>query len=968
MKKIISVFLCALFVLITISILPVSASTTIDTIEIYNLKSPQVKTSPEEYITWTVNIGCGYYIQNEYNGLKAGLYYMEGSTTKEVLNFTESDEYVYILPIGFNSGYSVAEDTQVVLCDSDTPFKVEASVNTETNTLCAYITYKVTAPNAPKVTFNANGGNVGGNESIEMTTDKNGYLTDSPQLPTRDGYALDGWYTLAEGGNKIITETYKFLDDTTVYAHWIEAENKVELTNVTLPMPGRAPVFTALVPDEASYAIEWEMWEDDVTGQLLYSDEEMNDALDSSSKITSFALNCKYTYKVKIRPSSNSAIAPNAELFINGEKKSYMISGGAICVGFQAKEPTTLTVYDAKTIYVPMGVVGDSVSISVSDYAGGIGEATFTLSGNVPDWLSANQSDWTIKGVRNSTEIGPYTFTVNVTDGTNSGEIEFRILKTEATPVISGHPVDKTIPCGGSATLRVKHIGESTATYKWKVAMPGTDTWFDASAAGLTVSGADTDTLTVSSAKIYDYMKFKCEVTIYGNTLTSNEANVYVNHTITSSLPLNVYGSISMEKHSSMCSVCNELLEMPHKKKWIHRTYPSASGIGNKIWQCTDCGTESSPHTYNVSDQVSAMCYFYDNYDNKAPVGKNTYINAYDSFESMFPSREGYVFAGWALSPDAKSPDYVRGEKILIGEEGMCFYAVWAQPSVSIGGVVVYGGDVVDVFDDETAVYNSKTGTLTLNNAYYSARDIKALMNTSAIYAKDFLEIKLIGDNYLDSYYENSFGIEVDGTLLISGEGSLDFSDSGVEIPLKNAIKADKVFFVGGHTYIKDSEIAVNSDAYFMGGICETYLGIYNPTTTAPYVAYTGEITCKREYSYCGSESLNGEDLATEWSPYALDKNAYYTMIAPGKGEKLIHYNNDRNSIMMLYEFEEVDLYTASYASADVLLRAKVFKDATPFTEYPVDDGPDVSGVKVFFWKNGTLVPELKPEMIGTIE
>lgn len=59
------------------------------------------------------------------------------------------------------------------------------------------------------------------NEQEEYTyrrTDTNGKLNDLPAAK-RNGYTFDGWFTTADDGNKITTETV-FTADTTVYAHW----------------------------------------------------------------------------------------------------------------------------------------------------------------------------------------------------------------------------------------------------------------------------------------------------------------------------------------------------------------------------------------------------------------------------------------------------------------------------------------------------------------------------------------------------------------------------------------------------------------------------------------------------------------------------------------------------------------------------------------------------------------------------
>ncbi len=66
------------------------------------------------------------------------------------------------------------------------------------------------------VTYNANGGNV-----TSVSAEYKGTALSLP-LPTRDGYAFDGWYTAATGGTKIgdAFASYTPTTDITLYAQW----------------------------------------------------------------------------------------------------------------------------------------------------------------------------------------------------------------------------------------------------------------------------------------------------------------------------------------------------------------------------------------------------------------------------------------------------------------------------------------------------------------------------------------------------------------------------------------------------------------------------------------------------------------------------------------------------------------------------------------------------------------------------
>nr|WP_325240009.1 S-layer homology domain-containing protein [uncultured Oscillibacter sp.] len=77
---------------------------------------------------------------------------------------------------------------------------------------------RISAPDgtaAYTISFSAEGGTVAPSSAV---TDSDGKLTGLP-TPERSGYTFSGWYTSAEGGTLVSTETV-FSTNTTVYAHW----------------------------------------------------------------------------------------------------------------------------------------------------------------------------------------------------------------------------------------------------------------------------------------------------------------------------------------------------------------------------------------------------------------------------------------------------------------------------------------------------------------------------------------------------------------------------------------------------------------------------------------------------------------------------------------------------------------------------------------------------------------------------
>jgi uncharacterized repeat protein (TIGR02543 family) len=86
----------------------------------------------------------------------------------------------------------------------------------------------VTKPAAApvKVTFNANGGKVSGKTKIVKSV-KQGAKLGKLKVPTRKGYAFQGWYTKKTGGKKIHSTT-KITKNITYYAHWKRVKKNIK--------------------------------------------------------------------------------------------------------------------------------------------------------------------------------------------------------------------------------------------------------------------------------------------------------------------------------------------------------------------------------------------------------------------------------------------------------------------------------------------------------------------------------------------------------------------------------------------------------------------------------------------------------------------------------------------------------------------------------------------------------------------
>ncbi len=117
----------------------------------------------------------------------------------------------------FEGWYTAAENGEAI--------SLETYVVTKDVTLYAHYGEPVT------VTLNANGGNITGASTFTVVKGESVKAADMPKA-TKNGANFIGWFTAAEGGDRIELNTHAFLADTTVYAHYGEVDS-MPMKNLT---------------------------------------------------------------------------------------------------------------------------------------------------------------------------------------------------------------------------------------------------------------------------------------------------------------------------------------------------------------------------------------------------------------------------------------------------------------------------------------------------------------------------------------------------------------------------------------------------------------------------------------------------------------------------------------------------------------------------------------------------------------
>ena len=112
-------------------------------------------------------------------------------------------------------------------------------------------------PETYTVTFNANGGELSGNATVEVEEGEK--ITGAPTA-SRDGYTFDGWFTAATGGDEVSLSTYTVTADVTLYAQYTEDEE---------PGPGPGPQ-----PEPETYTVTFDANGGTLSGNATVEVEE----------------------------------------------------------------------------------------------------------------------------------------------------------------------------------------------------------------------------------------------------------------------------------------------------------------------------------------------------------------------------------------------------------------------------------------------------------------------------------------------------------------------------------------------------------------------------------------------------------------------------------------------------------------------------------------------------------------------
>lgn len=628
------------------------------------------------------------------------------------------------------------------------------------------------------VTFNANGGTVKPESKSVTYTEVYGELP----TPTRVGYAFAGWFTEADGGERVTAETsFNRTENQTLYAHW--TAGAVDYTVKHYQQNIEDNKYTEVEADRQTLS--------GITGQTTAAAAKTYTGF-TAQAVTQQTIKADGSTVVELRYDRNR----HTVTWMNGE----------------AKLKTESVKYGAKPAYTgtepTKTEVGHTCTFTgwntAADGTGTAWTASTTVTDNVT-WYAQFRSTaktYTIdyrnmNGLSNPNPTS-YTYGETVTLQSPPSRTGYTFGGWYADWSCTGSPVTEI-----SAT----DTGDKTFYAGWRANTYTVS--FDANDGGVTVN-PDSKTVTYE----YQYGTLPT-LTRIGYTFDGWYTSQTGGEKVTASTKVQITADQTLCAHWSINSYtitlkygdgrADSTITQNYGTAITRPENPTRTGYNFTGWDKDIPDTMPAENlTITALWQISSYIVTFDPNGGTLTGSKTmtvTYGDRYGDMPKVMPPNETLALRGWNTKQNG-SGDYVwLNDKVQITED-TTLYAQWEDYDkpydLYIGGKQVTRSIAADVFKNGTVSYAPNTNTLTLNNYTYEGEGGMAGASASreAIFyrSKDPLTIVLTGENRLTCVSDTCaymYGINAPWAtaVTIRGGGSLVVSAESKKItPYSNSI------------------------------------------------------------------------------------------------------------------------------------------------------------------------------------
>ena len=745
------------------------------------------------------------------------------------------------------------------------------------------------------VTFNANADGATVDQESKSVT----YTRPYGELPTpnRIGYAFDGWFTEADGGQRVTAETsFATPADQTLYAHWTEGA--------------------------AAYTVK-HLWQN--IGDDGYSEHEAETLSGITGQTTAAAAKTYTGFTAQTVTQQTIAANGSTVVEIYYDRLTYTV----IWMNGENTLKTDTVKYGAKAAYTGGATPTKTETGHTCTFDGW----NTAVDGSGTAWTdSATVTDNVTWYARFSSTPNTYTIEYGNMNGlTNPNPESYTYGSTvtlKSPPDRAGYTFGGWFTDSNCVSGRVTEISATDTGNKAFYALWTANTYtvtFDANADGVTVDPAsetvtygdkygELPTLTRTGYTFNGWYTGETggqQVTAATEVRITADQTLYAHWTVNSYTITFVYGN----------GTPDAIITQDYGTVITKRADPTRTGYTFNGWDKTIPDTMPAENmTITARWTANQYTVTFDPYYGTL-VGDATmtvtYGKPYGTLPTATNSNDTLVFLGWFTG--TIGGEKVTEDTIVQITENQTLYARWQNVDTPydlyIGGIQVKKSIASDVFNDETVSYDPDTNTLTLNNYTYSGSGTVLGTTRSALLyegKEDSLTIELKGTNKIECVADeyNVYGIYVPYAecLTIKGNGSLEVSSNrtsetkngagyGINVGATNSKVAGKLVIESGTVIAHGSDMkSVGGD--FSNGTSSRGVSVDELVVNGgSLTANGGNVT----YTTCKAAS-DGTVHSHEGSSYGILCNSKYeitvnsgTVIATG-GNVTINGNQNSSS------------------------------------------------------------------------
>ena len=518
------------------------------------------------------------------------------------------------------------------------------------------------------VTFNVNGGDSLPTSERTRTVAVDFEYGELP-VPSRSGYAFEGWYTTSSGGDEIYADTVVTrTGNHTVYAHWYKSNEPTVTTGAVKELTSTSVTLSGTVGTSGTYTVGFEL--ENLTDGTTKTFNMGSKSFTSSSRVfsgntKSLVAGNRYRYRAWAENSYGTGYGSWVSFTAQAAGRTYTVA-------FNSNGGENLPTSE-RTKTVAYGDVYGALPTPVRN--GYIFEGWYTSSGSGGDRITAST---TMNRTANHTLYAHW-----IREGQTS-TVNFNVNGGNSLPTSQR---TKTVNYGG-------YYGELPVPTRTNYTFLG---WYDGTSATARLIDEDTIVTATSNHTLYAHWasgsySLPTVVTRPAGNVTNTSADLIGYITDTGGRTVTLFGwelenmdvisaPVKYKKDLTSYSLYTDYSGTPKNlepgTRYRYRAWAQNSlGTGYGNWEIFVTGGGSGTYTYTVTFNVNGG----ESLTSSERTKTVTYGQTYGALP--IPTRSGYTFTGWYTASTGGS--LVTSSSVFTGSSDQTLYAHWSNSASAI--------------------------------------------------------------------------------------------------------------------------------------------------------------------------------------------------------------------------------------------------------------------------------------------